>query len=85
MDLGDYPAAIPSFIQWTLGISTILQLITVSVYGSQGIGNYTLYQPDYSLILAAVATGLSGIATILFIVETECSSKSRILKGYTTQ
>jgi hypothetical protein len=81
-DIGSYTAAIPSMIQWCMLISTIFQLITVSVYGTYGIGNYSLYQPDYSLILASVACGLSGFSTLFFILESECSSKMGVEKGY---
>ena len=69
-------------IQWCMVVSTILQITTVSVYGSYGIGNYSLYQPDYSLILASVACGLSGFATLFFILESEFSSKMGVEKGY---
>jgi hypothetical protein len=81
-DIGNYTAAIPSFIQWSIAISTLLQLITVSIYGGKGIGDYSLQEPDFSLIIAAIATGLSAICSLLFILETECSSKKRVKKGY---
>ena len=86
IDIGKYSAAIPSMIQWLTIASTVLQLITVSVYGSYAVGNYSLYQPDYSLVIAAVACGLSGISALLFILESECSSNiNQIEKGYTQQ
>lgn len=75
-DLGVHLVAVPSFVQWNLIISTVLQLISVSVYGGKGIGNYSLIEPDYSLIIAGIATGLSAVCTLFFVLETECGGKN---------
>ncbi len=61
--------AIPSFIFWILITSSSAQLIAISVYGGKGAGDYTEYEPDYSMIIASVALGLNCLCALLFFVE----------------
>jgi len=61
--------AVPSFIFWILIASSGAQLIAVSVYGGKGAADYTMYEPDYSMIIASVALGLNCLCAVFFFVE----------------
>jgi hypothetical protein len=68
-EIRNFKKAIPSFIMWlTLG-STILELITISIYGALGLKDYSNYEPDYSIIIASVGLFLDASCIIMFIVE----------------
>jgi len=69
-DIKNYKVAVPSLVLWVLVASIIFQLISVSVYGAKGIGDYTYYEPDYSIIIASVSLLAHGISAGLFLVET---------------
>lgn len=69
-DIKNYKVAIPSLVLWILVGSIIFQLISISVYGAKGIGNYTFYEPDYSIIIASVSLLVHGISAGLFLIET---------------
>jgi hypothetical protein len=60
---------IPSLLLWLLVFSTVFQVIGVSVYGGKGIADYSLYQPDYSIIIASIAAGFSFFTLVMFLVE----------------
>lgn len=68
-EIRNFKKAIPSFIMWLTIASTILELITISVYGALGLKDYSYYEPDYSIILASVGLFIDAICIILFIVE----------------
>ena len=70
--------ALPSQTMWMLIVSSIFQLITISVYGGCGIGDYSKYQPDYSLIIASVALGFNFICAIFFLIEIVLNHKSNL-------
>ena len=58
---------------WFLIISTVFQLIGLSVYGGNGIGyeidSNTTFQPDYSLICGSIALAVNSLCVIFFLVE----------------
>jgi hypothetical protein len=60
---------IPSLVMWVLLVSSLFQLISISVYGGQGIGDQKVYEPDYSIIIASVALSLNVICVVLFLIE----------------
>ncbi len=72
-DIGTYKKAIPSLLLWILIISTIFQLVAISVFGGYGIGyvtdSNTQFEPDYSLICGSVAVGVNSLCIIFFLVE----------------
>ncbi len=54
---------------WVLIFASIFQLIGIAVYGGKGIGNYSFYEPGYSIIIAGIALGFNLICTSLFFVD----------------
>ncbi len=68
-DYGKEKLGMPSLILWVLIASSCSQLIALCIYGGKGIGNYTYYEPDYSIIIAAVALGVNFLCCALLLVE----------------
>ena len=68
-DCGKTTLAAPSMIMWVLLVSSLFQLIAISVYGGKGIGDYSIFEPDYSIIIASVALSLNSFCVILFLIE----------------
>jgi len=71
--------AFSSFLFWTLSTACLCQLIAISIYGRYSIGDYTYYEPDYSIIIASVALGINALCVLLFFVDI---CKSRTTKRY---
>lgn len=59
----------PSLIFWLSVVSSIFQIIAISVYGGEGIGDYSEYQADYSIIIASVAVVVNAISSLFFLIE----------------
>lgn len=59
----------PSFLFWLVLASSICQLVGIVVFGAKGIGNYSQYVPDYSIIIASIGLGFSAISAVMFVVE----------------
>ncbi|CAF0944849.1 unnamed protein product [Brachionus calyciflorus] len=68
-DFGRNSLGMPSLIFWLLVISSLFQLIAISVYGGKGIADYTEYQADYSIIIASVGLGVNALSALLFLIE----------------
>lgn len=68
-EITDNKLAIPSFLMWTLGISSASQLIAISIYGGKGLADYSFFEPDYSIIIAAVALPFNALCSILYLIE----------------
>lgn len=77
IDLAKSRQCVPSAMLWTLLISVLSQVIAVAVYGGAGIGNYKLYEPDYSFVLACIAIGFNFLAAILFAIECIYSGRKK--------
>jgi hypothetical protein len=69
MDVAKNKLAVPSFLLWSLLVSVVCQLVAIVVYGGAGIGNYSKYQPDYSLIIACFMLFVDLCTALLFGVE----------------
>ena len=59
----------PSLIFWLGMIACSSQLIAISIYGGRGVRDYSMYQPDYSIIVASVALGTHFFSCLFFLVE----------------
>lgn len=59
----------PSFLFWIVLVSSIFQLVGIVVYGARGIGNYSQFVPDYSIIIASIGLGFSVVSAIMFVIE----------------
>ncbi len=68
-DFGKFTKVIPSLIVWFLFIASVFQLVAISVYAGYGFGDYSKFQPDYSLICSSVALGTNSICIIFFLLE----------------
>lgn len=65
----------PSFLFWITFFSVIFQIVGVSVFGGKGIADYSSFVPDYSIIIAGIGVGFSGISAIMFMIEILTYSK----------
>ena len=54
---------------WILAVSTLFQLIAVTVYAGETLSNYEYYEPDYSIITASVALGSNAFCTVFFMID----------------
>lgn len=77
-DVRSYSKAIPSLILWIIIIASIFQLIGISVYGALGIGNYTTFQADYSIICSSVALGFNFICVLFYLIEIFKNDNSQV-------
>lgn len=68
-DFASTKVGMPSFLFWIVLISSIFQLIGISVFGGKGIADYSSYVPDYSIIIAGIGLGFSAISAAMFVVE----------------
>ena len=68
-DLGKKKQAVSSFMMWFLLVSSLFQLIAISLYGHRGIGDYAYFEPDYSIICASIALAVNFVCAMLFMVD----------------
>ncbi len=69
MDVAKNKLAVPSFLLWTLIVSVVFQVLAIAIYGGSGIGDQSLFEPDYSLIIASVMLFVNLFSGLLFGIE----------------
>lgn len=69
MNIAKKQQAISSLVMWVLIVSSLFQLIAISVYAGETLSNYEMYEPDYSIITASVALGTSVFCAIFFMLD----------------
>ncbi len=68
-DLSTKKHAVPSFLMWFLLSSCLCQVIAISLYGHRGLGDYSLFEADYSIITASVTVFVNFFCGIMFMAD----------------
>lgn len=79
-DFATNKLGMPSFLFWVVLVSSVFQLVGISVFGGKGIADYSTYTPDYSIIIAGIGLGFSSVSAIMFVIEILTYSRFDMLK-----